>query len=120
MRQFILLQTYVGLSGFTYDVTCNGRELDMAEAKQLALVDDAALARHKRSSYLATWYEVRPGDVIRVRVWDEDSDDLAFFELTELFFIVPAGGLVNPPTSLDDDRTGRWLHQYLEQQCPKQ
>lgn len=119
MREYVLLQSYVGSSSFTYDATCNGRRLETAEAKQLELVDDDSLARHKQSSYLSVWYEVQPGSEIRVAIWDDDSSDTSFEELTELVYIVPESCLVNPPTSLDDDRTGRRLHEYLEQQCQK-
>jgi hypothetical protein len=51
MSQFILLQTYVGSSDFTYIATCNGRQLSLEEALTADLVDKSTLRRHEQSSY---------------------------------------------------------------------
>lgn len=114
MSQFILLQTYVGSSDFTYIAACNGRQLSLEEAQAADLVDKSALQRHAQSSYTSEWFEVEPGDQVFLTIQEDEG---RFEERATLTFTVPPQGLNNPPTSLDDDRLGLWQHEYYEQEC---
>jgi hypothetical protein len=51
MSQIILVGSYCGLSDYTFEVTVSGRRLNMSELKQLGLVDDDAIRRHKQSNH---------------------------------------------------------------------
>jgi len=108
--QYILLQTYTGLSTFCYEVTSTGRKLTLDEALAFGLTNRNELDRHKRSDYTAEWHEIKPGDQIMVELRDDETDE-------SWKFIVPEAGLPKPPVSLDDERTGMWLHEYLREHC---
>jgi len=110
MKQFILLQSYVGSSDFTYEVTCTGRILGLDEAQELVLTNRDQLVRHARSSYVAAWYEITTNDQIEVVLQDDERNE-------HMVFIVPEDGLPNPPVSLDDERVGPRIHEYLKEHC---
>lgn len=115
MPQVILLESYNGLSSFTYEVSCTGRLLSADEVRQRDLLTDDEVRRHARSDYLPSWYEVSPGDTITIerQEWgDDESEDDGFFT-----FIVPEN-LPSPPQRLDNhDRTGPRSLQYLKEHC---
>ena len=103
MPQYILLQSYTGLSTFTYEATSTGRKL--------ALVTSDQLDRHGESDYVSEWYEVSPGDTITIELVDYTHKEV-------MEFTVPPGGLPDPPTSLDDlERTAPRTHKYLKRCC---
>jgi hypothetical protein len=111
MSTVILLGTYVGLSDFAFDASCNGVSIAESEAQKRGLIDAGAIRRHARSNYTRDWYEVKPGDQIKVRWRDDDRD-------VETTFVIPAE-LPNPPQSPDHEATGMRLYQYLEQHCKR-
>ncbi len=94
MNQIILVDSYCGLSDYTFEVTVSGRRLNMSEVKQLGLVDDDAIRRHKQSSYSQEWFEINPGDRIAIRVGED--------EIEELEFEIPTTPLTIIPQKLDD------------------
>jgi len=106
MKQFILLQTYVGPSDFTYEVTCSGRILGLDQVLALGLTTQEELRLHAASSYTAEWYEISPGDKIEVFFVDDERHE-------RNVFLVPRDGLSDPPVKLGDERTGKNLHEYL-------
>ncbi|OHB20980.1 MAG: hypothetical protein A2666_00505 [Parcubacteria group bacterium RIFCSPHIGHO2_01_FULL_47_10b] len=110
MKQFILLQSYIGSSDFTYEVTCTGRILGLDEAHERGFTNRETMKRHARSSYTAAWYEIKAHDQIEVELRNDEGDEHAVF-------IVPEAGLPNPPVSLDDERTGPRIHEYLKEHC---
>jgi hypothetical protein len=110
MKQSILLQSYIGPSDFTYEVTCTGRILGLDEAHERGFTDRETMRRHARSSYTAAWYEISAHDEIVVEIRDDDRDE-------RMVFSVPEVGLPNPPVSLDDERAGPRIHEYLKEHC---
>jgi len=110
MKQIIILQSYVGLSDFEYNVTCTGRLLDMEEVLRLGLTTIAILKANALSSYTAGWYEIDTGDLIHVQSKSDDGD-------VDLLFEVPPEGIPNPPVAFSDIHTGQWLHSYLRRHC---
>lgn len=100
MSQVILVGSYCGLSTYTFEVQVTGRALSMSEVKQLGLVDDNALRRHKASSYSQEWYEIKHGDRVRVRVSEDDDE-----KVEEMEFEIPETPLPVLPQRLDDTFT---------------
>lgn len=113
MPQYILLQSYLGLSDYVYIAKCSGRRLDLPEVKQLELTDDQALRRHERSSYTQEWFEIHPGDWIEVEIIGEDYGE----KNLHVRFTIPEKGLENPPQKLDTEYSHNRLHEYLLTQC---
>src|SRR5690349_5596622 len=107
MKQHILIQSYCGLSDFSFDVACTGRKLNLEEALRLNLTNQGELQRHEQSDYSADWYEINPGDQIEVHRLDDDGEK-------NVSFSIPPDGLSDPPVSLDDPRSGTKLLPYLE------
>jgi hypothetical protein len=111
MKQIILLNTYVGLSDFTFEVTSTGRELNQEEVLAKGLFTKDMQRRHKESSYVYQWYEVSPGDTFTIV---HISDDVS----RQTVLRVPASSMRNPNTSVDDlNTTGIWLEDHLLTQC---
>lgn len=108
--QYILLQTYMGPSDFTYAVAMVGRKLTIDEAIELGLTNRNELDRNKRSAYIAEWYEIKPGDEITIEYQDDETKKSWAFTVLET-------GLPEPPVSLDDERAGPRLHEYLKKHC---
>lgn len=109
MNQYILIETYAGLSDFTFDMYCSGRKLELSEVKSRGFVDDVQLKSNERSSYVNEWYEVKPGDFIFVKHRNDDFERLTVFR-------IPESGLVNPGTTLDlreAHQTG-WFGYHIE------
>lgn len=94
MSYIILIGSYCGLSGYTFEVTVSSRRLPMSEVRHLGLVDDDALLRHKQSSYSQEWFEVSAGD--RITVWVGEDD------IEEMEFEIPTTPLTVIPQKLDD------------------
>lgn len=114
MSQVILLSSYAGLSDYQDDVTCTGPVLDWETVVKLELSDNSTWERHRRSSWCYDWYEVSPDDQITLLVYDGDHPE----NNCHLQFTVPEAGLIDPPQSLDDSRSGQFfIRQYLESQC---
>src|SRR3989344_967282 len=106
----ILLETYVGSSGFQFETSCTGRRLEEAELRERGFISDQLLRLNKQSNYVPAWYEVKGGDEIRV-VWKYDRVDI------DETFIVPYE-LPDPPQRLDDTfGTGVWVYRYLLEHC---
>lgn len=106
----ILLETYAGLSDFSFKPTCTGRRLERVELEKLGLVSEEFLRANKHSSYMPEWYEVKEGDQIRIQCVDDEG------ALDETF-VVPSV-LPNPPQRLDDLlRTGMRVYDYLVLHC---
>lgn len=110
--QYILLQSYIGSSNFTYEVTCTGRILGLGEALALRLTNQDELRRHARSSYTAAWYEISAHDRIDIRIEDDNGNQ-------DIIFFVPEGGLPNPPVNLFDERAEPHVHEYLKKHCSR-
>lgn len=106
----ILLETYVGLSDFSFEPTCTGRRLGRVELEKLGFVSEEVLRANKHSSYVPEWYEIKEGDQIRIRRVDDEG------ALDETF-VVPSE-LPDPPQRLDDFlRTGMRVYDYLVRHC---
>lgn len=110
MQQFILLQSYIGPSDFTYEVICTGRILGLDEVYELGFTDRETMKRHARSSYTAAWYEIKANDRIEVEINDEERNE-------HIVFYIPETGLLSPPVNLDDQRAGPRIHEYLKEHC---
>lgn len=111
MSQIIFLNTYAGLSDYTFEVVCSGRQLTHQEVVEKGLFTADMQRRHKQSSHGYEWYEVNPGDTFTVT---HISDDVR--RLTVLR--VPTGGMKNPNASVDNwDATGMKLEKHLTDQC---
>ena len=106
----ILLQTYCGLSDFTFEPSCTGRKLEEQELREKGFLSDKILRLNADSSYVTDWYEVKEGDQIRIQRRDDDG------QIDETF-IVPIN-LPDPPQRLDDhQRTGMHVYDYLVSHC---
>ena len=104
--QIIHVESYCGLSGFTYTVTSNGRELQLEEVKALGLVDTETLLRHKKSDYIHQWYEIKAGD--QITVTDDDSEKVYEFLHTDMHDF---------PKKIDDYVGTPYIEGYLEKYC---
>lgn len=114
MKQIILLNSYVGLSDFTFDVICFGRRLDFEEALAKGLATKDQVRRHAASDYTREWYEVAPGDTIVIEHYYDDEPKVN----RKRTFRVPQSGMSSPNTSLDNfDATGMELEDHLLEQC---
>lgn len=111
LSQIIFLNTYVGLSDFTFEVTSSGRQLTREEIAAKGLFTADMQRRHKGSSYVYQWCEVNPGDTFTVT---HISDDVRH----QTVLRVPGGGMKNPNASVDNwGATGMQLEQHLVDQC---
>ncbi len=114
MKQIILLNSYVGLSGFTFDVMCSGRRLDREEVLVKGLVTKDQIRRNVASNYTQEWYEVVPGDSIIVEHFYNDEPRVN----RKRIFRIPQSGMQSPNTSLDNfEATGIELEEHLLEQC---
>lgn len=110
MGQVILVGSYCGLSNYTFEVNVSGRALEHDEVKRLGLFPDKqTVGRHEASNYSQEWFEVNPGDRIKIRSGED-------FEITETVYEVPETPLPNPPQKLDDTFTIN-LVEYLKEHC---
>jgi hypothetical protein len=66
MHQVILLESYLGLSGFTYLSSCTGKALSIEEVKSRKLTTDEDLHNYRKSDYDFEWYEITSGDTITI------------------------------------------------------
>lgn len=111
MGQIILLNSYIGLSDFAFEVTSSGRQLTREEIIAKDLLTNDMQRRHKESSYKHVWYEVGPGDTFTVT---HISDDVRHRTVLK----VPNDGMKSPNVSVDNwDATGMQLEQHLTSQC---
>lgn len=114
MKQIIFLNSYVGLSSFTFDVTCSGRRLAREEVFVKGLVTKDQIRRNAASNYTQEWYEVAPGDSIIVEHFYDEEPRVN----RKRIFRVPQSGMQSPNTSLDNfDATGMELEEHLVKQC---
>lgn len=110
MSQIILVGSYCGCSDYTFLVTVSGRRLDMSEVRQLGLVNDDAIRRHRLSSYSKEWFEVNAGDRITIQVGED--------EVEEMEFEIPLTPLIVVPQKLDD-RFKIDLLSWLKENCTR-
>lgn len=111
MNQIILLNTYIGLSDFTFEVNCSGRQLTDDEVTAKSLFTPQMQRRHKIFSYAYQWYEVNPGDTFTIT---HISDDVR----QQTVLRVPATGMDAPNSNVDNFRaTGINLKYHLACQC---
>lgn len=111
MSQIIFVGSYCGSSSYVYQVVVTGRRLELDEVKNLGLVDDDALRRHKKSDYTHEWYEIKPGDRITTTEGERGEEETMVFE-------IPTTPLPRLPQRLDDV----WsigLIECLEEHCTK-
>jgi hypothetical protein len=114
IMQILLIQSYVGLSNLTYDVSCSGRRLSAREVVCRCFADQASLDLHKEDDWVSEWYEVKAGDSVELNVSNCDIDDAPNGVLA---FVVPSAGLANPPRSLNDERLGQRQYRYYQTAC---
>ena len=112
MPQYILLGSYVGLSGYVYEVSCSGRPLNITEAIEQGLTNEKELGRNSTLSYSNEWFEVSPSDTIEVRLLGADYGEGNH----HYRFTVQEAGLTKAPQTLPE-HLGNQLHHYLQQQC---
>lgn len=111
MNQIILINTYVGLSDFTFEVGSSGRQLTHEEVTEKGLFTTEMQRRHRNSSYAYQWYEVNPGDIFTIT---HLSDDVR----QQTVLRVPATGMDGPNSNVDNfSATGINLKYHLACQC---
>ncbi len=105
----ILVESYFGPSDFIFDVQCTGAFVSLPEVLARGIINRDIVRRHAKSSYVRDWYEVQPGDRIRIE-WRDEVQDI------EITFVVPEV-LPEPPQSPDHESAGMRLYHYLERYC---
>ena len=113
MEQFILLNSYVGMSHFIFDVACSGSPLSIDQAKEKGLITEDQLRRHSKSSYTIEFFSVKEGDTITVKHYNEDNDPS--IDRIRVFKIKKD---IQFNTNIDNlDATGYCLDDYLLTVC---
>lgn len=94
MFQLVLLQNWEDPgSGMSYAVRCNGSSLTSREVLRLALNRDLDFPRVPPGFLVFWhWYIVRPGDLFETTEFDSNTKTRRSAK-----FVVPEGGLVEPP-----------------------
>lgn len=110
MSQCILVQSYIGILDFTFEVECSGRELVGSESAEFRSQNNGKSWEKRRADYRISWHEISPGDWIDVYMVDGAH-------WTNNRYTIPEGGLPDPPTSLEDDRYAGKFERYLKKYC---
>lgn len=111
MDQIIVLNTYIGSSDFTFRATCTGRRLTNEEVLKKGFVTEDIKRRHKDSSYVYEWYEIKPTDKITLRHVSETVYRVSVFRARN-----EVKQYLN--TCIDNsEATGMNLEDYLNMHC---